>query len=362
MPGPIVSVPTNTPFFDGSGSPDGKEMVRKLGGLNLVWLTFFGRGSGVITYGTHLDRVGGPGVTGVAARGVPDGGFYVETDRYAIYESRFVDGTPAWVLVLGEMTGLLADRPDGTTDFGPNDTGFLYNSTDAADYRWDGSAWVTSDTVKGGGSLVDVGRLTLVAADGTLGESSITDDGTTVTGDEPLRLDNGAAPDDSQFQAQADAEGGIEVLCFSADSCRVGFGLLRQGGDNLAKSTSAAILTKGAGTLSVYGKTGLVIDDPAALNQLIVLDLATGEFKIVLGNLTVTAGDVVVTAGSANLAAGVYKIAGTQVLGARQTGWVVPTGTLSRATFDQSTVTLPQLAQRLAALITDLMNSGPIGT
>jgi hypothetical protein len=50
-----------------------------------------------------------------------------------------------------------------------------------------------------------------------------------------------------------------------------------------------------------------------------------------------------------------------QVVGARQTGWTAPTGTLSRATFDQSTVTLPQLAQRVAALITDITAHGLIG-
>jgi hypothetical protein len=35
-------------------------------------------------------------------------------------------------------------------------------------------------------------------------------------------------------------------------------------------------------------------------------------------------------------------------------GWSLPTGTLSRAAFDQSTVTLPELAQRVAAILTDL--------
>lgn len=35
-------------------------------------------------------------------------------------------------------------------------------------------------------------------------------------------------------------------------------------------------------------------------------------------------------------------------------GWGTPIGTLTRTTFDESTVTLPQLAQRVAALITDL--------
>lgn len=42
----------------------------------------------------------------------------------------------------------------------------------------------------------------------------------------------------------------------------------------------------------------------------------------------------------------------------RATGWGLPTGTLTRTTFDPSTVTLEQLAQRVAALITDVHVSG----
>jgi hypothetical protein len=38
------------------------------------------------------------------------------------------------------------------------------------------------------------------------------------------------------------------------------------------------------------------------------------------------------------------------------TGWALPTATLTRTTFDPATVTLPQLAERVAALITDLFS------
>lgn len=54
------------------------------------------------------------------------------------------------------------------------------------------------------------------------------------------------------------------------------------------------------------------------------------------------------------LGANQYFVGADSVIGARRTGWTAPTGTLSRTTFDQATVTLPQLAQRVAALITDL--------
>jgi hypothetical protein len=58
---------------------------------------------------------------------------------------------------------------------------------------------------------------------------------------------------------------------------------------------------------------------------------------------------------------GTFSIAGDQVVGARRTGWVAPTGTSSRATFDTATVTATQLAERVKALIEDLTAHGLIG-
>lgn len=49
-----------------------------------------------------------------------------------------------------------------------------------------------------------------------------------------------------------------------------------------------------------------------------------------------------------------YFINGLQVVGARKTGWAVPTGTATRTAFDTTTVTLPQLAERVKAVIDDL--------
>lgn len=64
-----------------------------------------------------------------------------------------------------------------------------------------------------------------------------------------------------------------------------------------------------------------------------------------------------------DLASGkVYEINGTQVVGARVTGWAAATGTATRTTFVTSTVTLEQLAERVKALIDDLVAHGLIGT
>ncbi len=172
MANPINYVPLNTPFFDGSGDPDGKEMVRKLGNLSRTWAIFFASESGWVTQGLHVERVGATAITGLDPGAVPDGGVFVETDRSALYESRFVSKAQAWVFVLGRMQGLLAARP---TDLGLNDAGFLYVATDALDYRWSGTAWVALDTVRGGASLTHVNRLTKVTAAGVIGEAAFAD-------------------------------------------------------------------------------------------------------------------------------------------------------------------------------------------
>lgn len=63
------------------------------------------------------------------------------------------------------------------------------------------------------------------------------------------------------------------------------------------------------------------------------------------------------TTGIINLlgAARAIQMNGTQVLTNRRTGWTAATGTATKTTFDTATVTLPQLAERMKALIDDLM-------
>jgi hypothetical protein len=56
-----------------------------------------------------------------------------------------------------------------------------------------------------------------------------------------------------------------------------------------------------------------------------------------------------------------FFVGTNQVVSARRTGWAVPTGTATRATFATSTVTLPQLAERVKGLIDDLTAHGLIG-
>lgn len=70
------------------------------------------------------------------------------------------------------------------------------------------------------------------------------------------------------------------------------------------------------------------------------------------------------SAGNMNVASGkVYRVAGTQVLAARDTGWAAMTGTPNKNTvYDTATVTLPQLAGRVASIQAAMTTHGSIGT
>jgi len=76
------------------------------------------------------------------------------------------------------------------------------------------------------------------------------------------------------------------------------------------------------------------------------------------GSNTVTIGDNNITN---NFFRGALSLNATQVISTRRTGWTAPTGTATRATFSTSTVTVSQLAERVKALIDDLIAHGLIG-
>ena len=56
-----------------------------------------------------------------------------------------------------------------------------------------------------------------------------------------------------------------------------------------------------------------------------------------------------------------YRVDGQVVVGARRLGWESPGGTATRSTFATASVTLPDLAERVHALIDDLIAHGLIG-
>ncbi|HYI43722.1 MAG TPA: hypothetical protein VD768_08890 [Sphingomicrobium sp.] len=85
-------------------------------------------------------------------------------------------------------------------------------------------------------------------------------------------------------------------------------------------------------------------------------------FEVTASGTTSRAEKARLSGAAFNLASGmVYQIAGTQVLGARRTGWSAATGTATRTSFDTATVTTAQLAERFKALTDDLLAHGLIG-
>lgn len=87
-----------------------------------------------------------------------------------------------------------------------------------------------------------------------------------------------------------------------------------------------------------------------------------GQMTDHLGNLTITINGELGKIFVSNS----FNVGVNQVVNARKLGWGVPTGTVSRATFNPATATLLDVAQRLAALIQDLhagsSGHGLIGT
>jgi hypothetical protein len=125
---------------------------------------------------------------------------------------------------------------------------------------------------------------------------------------------------------------------------------------------SGDTLTVGATNIKPTGALTGNLDDTAASGVWITTSTA-GE---IIGNMAY-AGTNPVTGFQLYKfdASGMSILAGGKVVGARRTGWTNATGTATRTAFDTATVTLPELAQRVKALIDDLHNTtghGLIGT
>jgi len=138
---------------------------------------------------------------------------------------------------------------------------------------------VLLDAVLGASVLTNNGKLAKVSAvDGTLAESSLTDDGSAVSGTEPLHLDVGATAANSQIVLQANALGALSLLCYSADNLQLMFDAERAAGGLVARDTSAARLLKmGDQLLFQYANT-LTVGAAFTFTTAAVLDLLTGRF------------------------------------------------------------------------------------
>lgn len=134
----------------------------------------------------------------------------------------------------------------------------------------------------------------------------------------------------------------------------------------------ATISAEGLGTgltgnslqLLVDGVNAITYSAAGVLSTAVSFQIASGSslrFGSTRSRLLSPADGTVNMTTAAGAALTSLQFGGVQVLTTRRTGWALPTGTLTRTSFDPSTVTLAGVAERLAALITDLHGTGGHG-
>ena len=138
---------------------------------------------------------------------------------------------------------------------------------------------------------------------------------------------------------------------------------------NTSDPDNAGLTILGAGgipTLRTVGVgTGVAQPVTIAVASTVAFTIVTPSGRVCIGAGSVDDGINGVQVGGANnlnIVGGVLKIGNKQVVAARDTGWAMMTGTFNKASiYDTSTVTLAQLASRVAQLQFVLAFHGMIG-
>lgn len=146
------------------------------------------------------------------------------------------------------------------------------------------------------------------------------------------------AGQETALAAKADLAGAAFTGPVSANELSLGNDLAISHGGTGASSPAAARGNLGLGSMAMQASNAVAI---------------TGGSASGLTSLGVT--------GNADVG-GAYRVDGVKVVGNRAAGWSAASGTGSRASFDTATATTAQLAQRLKALIDDLIVHGLIGS
>lgn len=247
-----------------------------------------------------------------------------------------------WIIGGGVATGVWATREtqiaayyDGWLFFPASEGMLAYNYADDSYYSFNGTGWLAS-LVSAAGVIKGV--------DGTVALPAFS---------------FAADPDTGMYRI------GANDLGFATN------GILRfeiDGSGNL-RAASGALLLGASGSAGIQADASYTyINEQSGANRVIIGKAGTDNRFMI--NLQSTAG------GSSFIvrdSGGTQSIKITdngnindkndaQLLTTRKTGWGAPTGTATRTTFATSTVTLPLLAERVKALIDDLMGHGLINT
>jgi hypothetical protein len=168
------------------------------------------------------------------------------------------------------------------------------------------------------------------------------------------------------------AANGVHFLSWTDDSASAGpvWTLQRESASPAANDVIGSIRYSGRDSANVvnnYADIYCEILDPTATNEDARLNFRAQVAGAMAVRMWYGAGLVIGSAGTdpgvgnLNIHSGELRMANTKVLGARIAGWGAPTGTPTRTTFATGSVTLPQLAERVKALIDDLTTHGAIG-
>jgi hypothetical protein len=204
-------------------------------------------------------------------------------------------------------------------------------------------------TIVGGNSALQVSSTGIGVTGSISATSNISGQNFYVSSGYKLALDDSTANNYIYYYSSSPS---LQFIVSGSTALSMGSNYLTCGGDVHIPTNSHYYMDGGSNNNYIFynGSQVQIISGGSAIIQL------SSSSATIAGGCTI--------AGNTNLNSSSYsyRVNGTQVVGSRQTGYVGITGTANRGTsYDTSTITLAQLAQRVKALQDDFTTHGLIG-